>query len=110
MNAITAGVLLAILCGIVEGTAQVCFKQSVLKPDRRRRWLGAGAALFTFQALLYTGALEFVEVSTAFPIISIGFVVVVILSRRFLNEPVTRARWIGVGFIIVGVTLLGAHA
>lgn len=110
MNAITIGVLLAILSGIIEGMAQVCFKKSALMPDRKQLWVGAGAGLFIFQALFYTGALEFVEVSTAFPIISISFVVVVILSQRFLNEPVTRARWIGVGFIVVGVTLLGAHA
>jgi drug/metabolite transporter (DMT)-like permease len=60
--------------------------------------------------LIYTGALQFVEVSTAFPIGSVAFVVVAILSRRFLNEPVTRPRWIGIGLIIVGVSLLAAQA
>jgi drug/metabolite transporter (DMT)-like permease len=110
MTAVTIGVLLVIACGIIEGVAQVFFKKSALAPARRRFWIGAGVALFIFQALIYTGALRFVEVSTAFPIGSISFVIIAILSQKFLGEPVTRARWIGVGLIIVGVTLLAAHA
>ena len=66
--------------------------------------------LFIVQALIYTGALQFVEVSTAFPIGNIAFVIVAILSQRFLNEPLTRTRWMGVGLIVVGVTLLAAQA
>ncbi len=110
MTATTIGVLLVIVCGIIEGIAQVFFKKSALASDGKRLWIGAGIALFVLQALIYTGALRFVEVSTAFPIGSIAFVIVAILSQRFLKEPVTRTRWIGVGLIVVGVTLLAARA
>ena len=110
MTASAVGVLLVIVCGIMEGVAQVAFKTSALAPDDRRLWIGAGAALFILQALIYTGALQFVEVSTAFPIGSIGFVIIAILSRRFLKEPLTRARWLGIGLVMVGVTLLAADA
>ena len=110
MTATTIGVLLVILCGIIEGIAQVFFKKSALVPGGKRLWIAAGIVLFIVQALLYTGALQFVEVSTAFPIGSIAFVIVAILSQRFLKEPVTSSRWIGVGLIMVGVTLLAAHA
>ena len=110
MTATTIGILLVILCGIIEGIAQVFFKKSALVPDGKRLWIGAGVVLFILQALIYTGALQFVEVSTAFPIGSVAFVVVAILSRRFLNEPVTRPRWMGIGLIIVGVSLLAAQA
>jgi drug/metabolite transporter (DMT)-like permease len=110
MTATTIGVLLVILCGIIEGIAQVFFKKSALAPDARQLWIGAGVALFIIQALIYTGALQFVEVSTAFPIGSIAFVIVAILSQRFLNERVTGTRWMGIALIIVGVTLLAAHA
>jgi len=110
MTATTMGVLLVILCGVIEGIAQLFFKKSALAPDGKRLWIGAGVVLFILQALIYTGALQFVEVSTAFPIGSVAFVVVALLSRRFLNEPVTRPRWIGIGLIIVGVSLLAAQA
>src|SRR2546422_8435703 len=93
MTATTIGVLLVILCGIIEGIAQVFFKRSALAPDGKQLWIGAGVALFILQALIYTGALQFVEVSTAFPIGSIAFVVVAILSQRFLKERVTGTRW-----------------
>ena len=109
MTLTTAGVLLVILCSIVEGVAQVLFNKSVLVPRRKALWVGAGVALFVLQALAYTGALQFVEVSTAFPIGSIGFVIVAILSRRMLGEPVTAMRWIGIVLIISGVSLLATN-
>ncbi|HEX9396339.1 MAG TPA: EamA family transporter [Burkholderiales bacterium] len=110
MSVITIGVLLVMLCGIIEGVAQLFFKKSALDPAAKRRWVAAGIALFILQALVYTGALQFVEISTAFPIASISYVVVAILSRLHLEEPVTGRRWIGVGLIMVGVTLLAVHA
>lgn len=110
MTATTAGVVLVILCSIVEGVAQVFFKKSALVPHRRALWVGAGIALFILQALAYTGALQFVEVSTAFPMGSIGFVIVAILSQRMLGEPVTPMRWAGIVLIIAGVSLLASHA
>ena len=110
MSQTTAGVLLVVLCSIIEGVAQVFFKKSALVTNRKQLWIGAGGALFILQAVIYTGALQFVEVSIAFPIGSIGFVVVAILSQRMLNEPVTGTRWIGVGLIVIGVSLLAAHA
>lgn len=110
MTLTTAGVLLVILCSIVEGVAQVLFKKSAQVTRRKALWIGAGIFLFILQALAYTGALQFVEVSTAFPIGSIGFVIVAILSRRMLNEPVTATRWIGIALIVAGVSLLAVHA
>ena len=105
-----AGVLLVILCSIIEGVAQVFFKKSALVASGKAMWVWAGVALFIVQALIYTGALQFVEVSTAFPIGSIGFVIVAILSQRLLNEPVTGERWAGIALIVAGVGLLAASA
>jgi drug/metabolite transporter (DMT)-like permease len=111
MNAASLiGVSLVIVCSIIEGIAQVFFKKSALVAVRKPVWVGAGVALFILQAVIYTGALRLVEVSTAFPIGSIGFVVVALLSQRFLNEPVTGARWWGVVLIVLGVSLLAVQA
>jgi len=110
MTHVVAGVLLVLLCAIIEGFAQVFFKKSALAAPCRKRWIGAGVALFIVQALIYTVALQLVEVSTAFPIGSVAYVVVAIYSRQMLNEPVTPVRWLGVGLIVLGVTLLGAQA
>jgi multidrug transporter EmrE-like cation transporter len=110
MTGAAIGVLLVIVCAIIEGVAQVFLKMSALAPERRGMWIGAGVVLFILQALIYTGALRFIEVSTAFPMGSIGFVVIAVLSQRLLREPVTRTRWTGIALIIVGVSLLAARA
>ena len=110
MTASALGVLLIIVSGLIEGVAQVCFKKSALAPQAKLLWVGAGIALFAVQAGLYTGGLQFVEVSTAFPITSVGFVAVAVLSQRFLGEPVSRARWIGIALIVIGVALLASGA
>ena len=105
-----AGVLLVVASGLFEGVAQVFFKKSALDRTRRSIWVGAGIAFFVVQAAVYTGGLQFVEVSTAFPATSVGFVAVALLSRRFLGEPVTGSRWIGIALIVAGVVLLAAYA
>lgn len=110
MTPAALGVLLVIACGVIEGVAQVCFKNAAISPQARNAWIGAGIGLFLAQAGLYTAALQYVEVSTAFPITSVGFVVIALLSQRFLGEPVTRARWIGIALIVIGVALLASEA
>ena len=104
------GVGLVVLASIIEGVSQTFLKKSALATARKQRWVVLGVALFIVQALIYTGALRFVEVSTAFPIGSIGFVVVALLSQRFLAEPVTGTRWTGVVLITLGVALLALQA
>ena len=110
MTGALVGVALVVVCSIIEGVAQVFFKKSALVAVRKQAWISAGVVLFVLQALIYTGALRLVEVSTAFPIGSIGFVVVALLSQRFLNEPVTGPRWTGVVLITLGVGLLAVQA
>ena len=110
MTAGVLGIVLVLVCGVVEGVAQVFFKKFALVAARRWLWLAAGVVCFVVQAILYTGALQFVEVSTALPVTSVGFVIVAILSQRLLGEPVNRLRWIGIGLIVAGVTLLAVQA
>ncbi len=110
MTGAVIGVALVILASIIEGVSQMFFKKSALVATAKNRWIVLGVALFIVQALIYTGALRFVEVSTAFPIGSIGFVVVALLSQKFLAEPVTGTRWTGVVLITLGVALLAVQA
>ena len=110
MTGAIIGVALVVLAAVIEGVAQVFFKRSALAVTGKQRWIAAGVALFIVQALIYTGALRLVEVSTAFPITAAGFAVVALLSHRFLGEPVTRTRWAGVLLITLGVAILAVQA
>jgi drug/metabolite transporter (DMT)-like permease len=62
-------------------------------------------ALFTW---LYV--LRHVEVSYAYPFISMGFVVVLLLSYLLFNESINIYRICGVALIIIGIFLIGKSA
>jgi multidrug transporter EmrE-like cation transporter len=110
MSPLATGLLLVVLCAILEGCAQTSLKQSTLAADRKRLWIAVALSIFAFEALVYTGALQFLEVSTAYPLGSLNDVVVAVLSRCLLGEAVTKTRWIGVALILAGASLLVVQA
>lgn len=56
--------------------------------------------------LLWLSVLYYMEVSKAFPFLSLGFVIIMLISRFFLHEVITIQRWLGVGFITLGIALV----
>jgi len=110
MTATALGVLLVVVSTMVEGFGQVFLKKSALEIARRRFWILIGVTVLIVEVLLYSGALHFLPVSTAFPLTSLSFVMVTVLSRWLLGEVVAPKRWIGVGLILIGTTLIVAHA
>jgi drug/metabolite transporter (DMT)-like permease len=110
MSLTALGILLVVLCTVVEGFAQVFLKKSALTVPSARIWLVLGVIFFLMEALLYTGALRLLDVSTAYPIGSLSFVAITVLSKWLLQEHVTKTRWLGVGLILSGAALVAAHA
>jgi multidrug transporter EmrE-like cation transporter len=62
--------------------------------------------LLVLSSVTWLLALSKTELSFAYPIISIGYVIVSILSWIFLAETISLLRWIGLGVIVGGVYLL----
>jgi drug/metabolite transporter (DMT)-like permease len=110
MTGTALGVLLVVVSTMVEGFGQVFLKKSALDISRRRYWILLGVAVLIVEVVLYSGALHFLPVSTAFPLTSLSFVMVTVLSRWLLGEMVAPKRWLGVGLILIGTTLIVAHA
>jgi drug/metabolite transporter (DMT)-like permease len=110
MSPVTFGVLLVVVSTMVEGFGQIFLKKSALDTARRLRWILLGVAVLIVEVLLYSGALRFLAVSTAFPITSLSFVMVTLLSWWLLDEQVTPLRWAGVGLILIGTSLIVAQA
>jgi drug/metabolite transporter (DMT)-like permease len=106
VNAALLGSLLAIVCAGVEGFAQLALKQSSRQPLRRPAWIVAGVALFALEAILYTAALQRLEVSVAYSLGALSFVVVTLLSVVVLRESVSAWRWAGVACIVAGCSFL----
>jgi drug/metabolite transporter (DMT)-like permease len=110
VNPTALGVLLVVVSTMVEGFGQAFLKKSALDAARRHHWILLGVAVLIVEVLLYSGALRFLAVSTAFPITSLSFVMVTLLSRWLLGERVTPLRWVGVGLILIGTSLVVARA
>jgi len=110
MSTTLAGILLVIVSSAVEGFAQVCLKRSAIVPSRKFRWIILGVLLFICEALFYTGALQRLDISTAYPLGALSFVSVTFFSRWTLNETVDLTRWIGLTLIVCGAALVVARS
>jgi len=71
-----------------------------------RGWVLLGMAAYLVEIALYTAALHFLDLSVAFPLGSLCFVGVAILSKLFLGETVGRIRWLGVDCILAGTVFV----
>ena len=47
-----------------------------------------------------------VPVSIAYPMLSLGYVINAFAAQLLFGETVTAARWMGIGFIVLGVWLV----
>lgn len=59
-----------------------------------------------FATVFYLLALSKLPLSIAYPMLSSGYILVVILSKIFLKEEVSLKRWIGVFVIIIGIFII----
>lgn len=109
MNPSLAGIALVVLCSVIEGFAQVCLKKSALAVVGRSGWIAVGLVFFAVEALLYTGALHILDVSTAYPVGALSFVSVILFSHWLLKEAIDARRRIGLGLILVGCLLVATQ-
>ncbi|MCB1775990.1 MAG: 4-amino-4-deoxy-L-arabinose transferase [Candidatus Competibacteraceae bacterium] len=65
-----------------------------------------GFACYGVSVLVWIVALSRVPVSIAYPMLSIGYVVNALAAGYLFGEALTGGRWLGIGFIIIGVVLL----
>ena len=65
-----------------------------------------GLACYVISVVVWIVALSRVEVSIAYPMLSIGYVVNALLAWWLFGEDVNVQRWLGIGFIVVGVVLV----
>ncbi|MGA8052127.1 MAG: EamA family transporter [Burkholderiales bacterium] len=65
-----------------------------------------GLACYVVSVVVWLAALSRVEVSVAYPMLSLGFALNALLAWWLLGEAVTAQRIAGIAIIIVGVTLV----
>lgn len=67
----------------------------------------SGLAAAFVAALAYMAALTQLELSRAYPLMSLSFVLVLVLSAWLLTEQLTVAKIAGVALIVLGAALIG---
>lgn len=65
-----------------------------------------GVVCYGVSLVVWILGLSRVPVSIAYPMLALGYVINAIAAHYLLGEVVTVARWLGIGFIVVGVWLV----
>jgi multidrug transporter EmrE-like cation transporter len=69
--------------------------------------LAAGVILFLISTVFYLVGIREGELSVLYPMVSLGYVWTLFWSRLFFGEPLTKAKFAGLGLILFGIVLLG---
>jgi undecaprenyl phosphate-alpha-L-ara4N flippase subunit ArnE len=69
-------------------------------------WLFAWFIAFGVATYLWIIALRNLDLSYAYPLLALGYVVVTALAATFLNENVSRTQWIAVVIIAAGAAFV----
>ncbi|GBR73661.1 transporter EamA family [Candidatus Termititenax aidoneus] len=69
-------------------------------------WVFAGFAFYFLSSLFWMIVLSRVELSVAYPMLSLGYAFVLLASFFLFQETVSPVRWLGVLVIMLGVVLI----
>jgi len=73
-----------------------------------KNWrLAVGFLFYIAAASFFIYSLQGGELSVLYPLVSLTYVWVCLLSVRFVGEEMNRLKWAGVLFIVFGVSLIG---
>jgi len=69
-------------------------------------WLWVGLICYAVSVVVWILALSRVDVSIAYPMLSIGYIVNALAASQLFNEPLGIGKVVGIGIIILGVYVL----
>ena len=65
-----------------------------------------GLSCYVVSVVVWIIGLSRVPVSIAYPMLSLGYVINAVAAHYVFGETLTPGRWLGIGFVIVGVWLV----
>jgi multidrug transporter EmrE-like cation transporter len=66
----------------------------------------AGVVCYMVSLVVWIMGLSRVPVSVAYPMLSLGYVINAVAAYYLFGEAVSATRWVGIGFIVLGVWLV----
>lgn len=70
-------------------------------------YLIGGIICYGLSTLIFIPSLKYGELSILYPLVSVGYIWVIILSIIYLKEKMNTYKWLGIMSIIFGVILIG---
>jgi drug/metabolite transporter (DMT)-like permease len=89
------------------GARQVKTPGQTISRVARQPRLWVGLFLFGVSAMFWLVVLTRLPLSVAYPFVGLTYIIVVFWSRYVLGETVPPLRWLGVGFVALGIAVVG---
>ena len=104
------GILLMLVCTAFTAFGQLFLKKGAdhMFPLFSNFELFFGLFLYGVGALIMIYALKFGELSILYPVVSLTFIWVTVLSITFLGESIATTQYLGIGTILAGVIMLSS--
>lgn len=99
---------------LLNATAQVSLRYATSGRGSRvakspRMWFGVWALCFCMATMLWLAAIQGADISYAYPMLGMGYVLVTLLAMWFLGERISVLRWMAILTITAGVMMVGAN-
>lgn len=69
-------------------------------------WVFTGLVCFGLSSVFWLVVLSRLQLSLVYPMVSVGYVIVALLSWYFFKENLSLVRWAGIAVIVLGVVLI----
>ncbi|MGI8770904.1 MAG: EamA family transporter [Acidobacteriaceae bacterium] len=98
---------------LLGSSAQIFLKRGVSSAPGKRvfhgylsPWVLAWGISFVVATVLWLTALAHIDISYAYPLLGVGYVLVVLLAAFFLNERISSRRWLAMLIIAAGAVIV----
>lgn len=105
-------IFLAAFCAFLGALGQLLFKLGSSSIEFNfSSWVTnikilGGIALYGLSAILFIVALKYGNLSVLYPVIATSYIWVMLISNRFLGEPISTVNWLGLALILSGIVLI----
>jgi len=117
--------IILILLSVVIGTiGQICIKGAMLRVGPvtfgsfaqvingswqiiQQPLIGVAIPLYATGFIIWAAALSHLQLSFAYPLLAIGYLINPLAAMLIYNEQIPPLRWVGIAIIMVGIVLVG---
>ena len=99
---------LSLAWGMKHAAVQVGLSPAGYLRDMLNPFVALGIALLILWLLTRMALLSWADLSFVLPVTALGYFLAAVAGRVFLNEPISRAQWLGTLLIFAGTALVGS--